>query len=244
MKIKYLILGNGSNIILKNKRFNGVIIKLDRLNDIKYNKNTITVEAGYSLIKLANETVAKGLSGLEFASGIPGQVGASTAMNAGAYNNSMSNIVESVTVLTPELKVTEIENKDLDFQYRDSFLKQNPDYIVLSVKLKLSKGNTEEMKNDIETKRQKRFSTQPLDKPTAGSVFRNPENNYAGALIEELNFKGYKIGGAEVSSKHANFIINSGDATGKDIVKLINKIQKEVKKKYNIELKLEQIIIE
>ena len=243
-KIKYLILGNGSNIILKNKRFNGAIIKLDRLNNIKFNKNTIIVDAGYSLIKLANETVAKGLSGLEFASGIPGQVGASTAMNAGAYNNSMSNLVQSVTVLTPELKITEMENKDLEFQYRDSFLKQHPDYIVLSVKLKLSKGNTEEMQNDIEAKRQKRFSTQPLDKPNAGSVFRNPENNYAGALIEKLNFKGYKIGGAEVSSKHANFIINSGDATGKDVIKLINKIQKEVKKKYNIELKLEQKIIE
>ena len=242
--IKYLVLGNGSNIILKNKIFNGAIIKLDRLNQVKYNGNKIDVEAGYSLIKLSLETISKGLSGLEFASGIPGQVGASAAMNAGAYNESMSNVVTSVKVLTPELKIIELSNKELDYKYRDSFLKANPGYIVLSVTLSLSKGNSEKMKKDIDEKRQRRLSTQPLDKPSAGSVFRNPDGNYAGALIEKLNLKGHRIGGAEVSTKHANFIINAGTATGKEIVKLIEKIQKEVKKNFNIELKLEQIIID
>lgn len=242
-KIKYIILGNGSNIILKNKEYNCAVIKLDRINDIKYNKTSVTVGAGYSLIKLAMETISKGYSGLEFASGIPGQVGASAAMNAGAYNVSMSDIVQKVSVLTPKLEIKELTNEELKYEYRDSFIKSNPDYIVVSVTIKLSKGNIEEMKKSVADKRQKRLNSQPLDKPSAGSVFRNPENNYAGALIEELNLKGYKIGGAEVSTKHANFIINSGNATGQDIVKLIEKIQKEVKKKYNIELKLEQIII-
>lgn len=164
-------------------------------------------------------------------------------MNAGAYNVSMSDIVQKVSVLTPKLEIKELKNEELKYEYRDSFIKSNPDYIVVSVTIKLSKGNIEEMKKSVADKRQKRLNSQPLDKPSAGSVFRNPENNYAGALIEELNLKGYKIGGAEVSTKHANFIINSGNATGQDIVKLIEKIQKEVKKKYNIELKLEQIII-
>ncbi len=242
-KINYLILGNGSNIILKNKYYNGVVIKMDRFNDIKYNRNTVTVGAGYSLMKIAIETIKKGLSGLEFASGIPGQVGASTAMNAGAYNESMSDIVKKVTVLTPNLEIKDMSNKELEYEYRDSFLKRNTGYIVLSTTFSLKKGNTEEMLKSIEEKRQRRYSSQPLDKPSAGSVFRNPDGNYAGALIEEAGLKGYNIGGAKVSDKHANFIVNDGNATGEDITKLINKIQKEIKKNYNINLKLEQIII-
>lgn len=243
-KIKYLVLGNGSNIIFSKSRFDGVVIKLDNFNKVEYNDTLVTVGAGYSLIKLAVETIDKSLSGLEFAAGIPGCVGASTAMNAGAYKSDMASVVESVKVLTPELEIITLSNEKLDFTYRDSFLKRNRDYIVLSTTFKLTYGDSENMKNQIVERRIKRNTSQPLNMPSAGSVFRNPEGTYAGELIEKVNLKGFKIGDAKVSEKHANFIVNAGKATGEDIVKLIKKIQKEVKDNYNIELKLEQIIIE
>lgn len=242
--IKYLILGNGSNVIFANKHFNGVIIKLDNLNEVKYENNLVTVGAGYPLIKLAIETIERGLSGLEFATCIPGCVGASTAMNAGAYNSSMSEVVDKVEVINDKYEVISLTNEEMLYTYRDSLIKQNKDYIVISTTFKLAKGNTEEMKKIAAERKQKRILSQPLDKPNAGSVFRNPENMYAGELIEKSNLKGKKINDAEVSTKHANFIINNGNSSGKDIIGLINLIKKEVKKNYNVELQLEQIIIE
>jgi len=244
LNIKYFVLGNGSNIILSMKHYNGIVIKLDKLNKVIYKENIVTAGAGCSLIKLALDTINKGLSGLEFASGIPGCVGASTAMNAGAYNSDMSQVVKNVTVLTDEYEIKTLNNKELEYTYRDSFLKQNKNYIVLSTTFELTKGNIELMKEQVEERRKKRVASQPLNMPNAGSVFRNPENMYAGELIEKMNLKGYSINDAEVSTKHANFIVNKGNATGEDIIKLINKIQKEIKENYNVKLKLEQIIIE
>lgn len=243
-KIKYFILGNGSNIILSMDYYDGIVIKLDKLCSVEYNKNIVTVGAGYSLIKLALESINKGLSGLEFAAGIPGSVGASTAMNAGAYNNDMSEVVKSVRVLNRDLKIITLNNSALEYEYRDSILKKNKDYIVLSTTFELDYGDIDAMKEKIAERKIKRMASQPLNMPNAGSVFRNPENMYAGELIEKSNLKGYNIGGAKVSEKHANFIVNSGNATGKDIISLINKIQKDVKENYNVELKLEQIVIE
>ena len=242
--IKHIIIGNGSNIIFNTDYYDGIVIKLDYLSEVEYHDNQVTVEAGYSLMKLAIDTISRGLSGLEFAAGIPGEVGASTAMNAGAYNSDMSKVIKKVKVLNDKLEIEVLNNNDLDFSYRDSFLKRNPDYIVLSTTFELTKGDPLEMMNLINERRKKRQASQPLDFPSAGSVFRNPENMYAGELIEKSNLKGYSINGAEVSTKHANFIVNNGNASGKDIVELINKIKKEVKKNYNVELKLEQIIVE
>jgi len=241
--IKYFLLGNGSNIILSMDYYDGVIIKLDNFNSITYNDNLVTAGAGCSLIKLSLDTIEKGLTGMEFSTGIPGAVGASVAMNAGAYNSDLSQILKEITVLTPNNEIKTMKNEELTFEYRDSFLKRNKDYIVLSATFELEKGNTEEMKELVNERKQKRISSQPLDMPNAGSVFRNPEGTYAGALIEEANLKGYNINGAEVSIKHANFIVNKGGATGEDIINLIDKIQKEIKEKNNIELKLEQIIV-
>jgi len=241
--IKYYMLGNGSNIILSMDYYDGVMIKLDNLNNIIYKDNLVTAEAGCSLIKLSLDTIEKGLSGMEFSTGIPGCVGASVAMNAGAYNSDMSAIIKEVTVLTPENEVKVMSKEELEFSYRTSFLKRNKKYIVLSATFELTKGNRDEMKELVDTRMKKRTVSQPLDLPNAGSVFRNPEGNYAGSLIEKANLKGYNINGAEVSTKHANFIINKGNATGKDIIELIEKIQKEIKEKENIELKLEQIIV-
>ena len=242
-KINYYILGNGSNIILSMDYYNGIIIKLDNLNTITYKDNIVTAEAGCSLIKLALDTIEKGLTGMEFATGIPGCVGASVAMNAGAYNSDLSVILKETTILAPNNEIICMKKDELEYEYRDSFIKKNKGYIVLSATFELEKGNIEEMKQLVLERKQKRILSQPLDMPNAGSVFRNPEGTYAGALIEKANLKGYNINGAEVSNKHANFIVNKGGASGKDIIALIEKIQKEIKEKNNIELKLEQIIV-
>lgn len=241
---KYIILGNGSNIILKETYYNGVVILLTKLNKLTITDNTIEVEAGYSLQKLALESCSIGLTGLEFACGIPGHIGASIAMNAGAYNSSLSEIVETVEVINPNFEFVNMTKQDLDFEYRSSMFKKNKNYIIVSAVLKLEKGNKEEILEKISKRRVKRIETQPLDMPSAGSVFRNPPNMHAGELIEKCGLKGYNINGAEVSEKHANFIVNTKNATGRDIIKLIEKVKQEVKKEFNIDLILEQIIVD
>ena len=243
-KIKYIVLGNGSNVIFVNDYYDGVVIRLDRFNDLIINNDKVVVGAGYSLIRLAMIVADKGLSGLEFAAGIPGLIGASVAMNAGAYNQSLSEVVESVKVINPNGEIEIFDKEKIGFSYRDSFFKKNPKYIIISCELKLSFGKKEEIIEIIEKRRSRRLESQPLDYPSAGSVFRNPDGLYAGKLIEDVGLKGYKIGGAMVSLKHANFIINFDKATGKDIVSLIDKIKSEVKKKYGVDLILEQIIVD
>ena len=242
--IKYMILGNGSNVIFNTTYYDGIIIKLDNFNNMTIKGNKVYAEAGCSLIKLAISTINAGLSGLEFACGIPGTVGASISMNAGAYNLDISNSLESISVLTPQNEIITLNKKNLEFSYRDSFLKRNPDYVVLSANFLLKEGNREEMLLQMEERKKRRKDTQPLEYPSAGSTFKRKEGMYAGELIEKCNLKGYCIGDATVSTKHANFIVNKGNATGKDIVSLINKIKEEVKNKYKIELILEQIIVE
>lgn len=241
---KYYILGNGSNVIFNCDYYDGIIIKLDRLNKINIDNKIVTAESGVSLMKLSNITIKENLSGLEFAYGIPGLVGASIAMNAGAYKEELSDKLVSVKLLDKDLNVIELEKKELNFSYRNSILKNNKDYIVLECTFKLDDGNKEEMMEKVNKRKQKRLLTQPLEYPSAGSVFRNPEGMFAGELIEKCNLKGYNINGAEVSEKHANFIINKGGAKGKDIVKLINIIKNKVKEEFDVDLYLEQIIID
>ena len=168
--ITYLILGNGSNIILSKEHYDYVIIKLDNLNKIEYHDNIVVVEAGYSLSKLALETIDKGLDGLTFAAGIPGCVGASTAMNAGAYNSDMAAVVKEVKVLDKDLNIITLQNKDLKYKYRDSFLKKHPEYIVIETTLELSKNDIDTMKSIVAERRKKRIASQPLELPNAGSV--------------------------------------------------------------------------
>lgn len=243
-KEKYLVLGNGSNIILNTTYYDGVVIILNKLNKMTIDDLTIEVEAGYSLQKLALETSSIGLEGLEFATGIPGMVGASIAMNAGAYKSDIASVVETVTVVNPNNEIVTIHHDDLNFSYRTSFFKENKGYYIISATLKLNRGKKEEILEKISKRRVKRIETQPLDMPSAGSVFRNPEGMYAGELIEKIGLKGYNLNGAMVSEKHANFIVNKGNASGKDIVKLIQKIKEEVKKEFNVDLILEQIIVD
>lgn len=242
--IKYKILGNGSNVIFNDSGFDGVIVKLDSFNSLNIIKNKIIVGAGYKLNKLALRVSRLGFTGMEFATGIPGTVGGAVYMNAGAYKTDMGYIITSIKVLTPNLEVKTMYNKQLDFHYRTSFLQKNQDYICLEATISLIKGNPDEIMDIIEERKQRRIETQPLEYPSAGSVFRNPDGDFAGRLIEELGYKGKSIGGAKVSEKHANFIINSGNAKGEEIKKLINEIKDKVKEKYNIELKVEQEFVE
>lgn len=243
-KIRYKILGNGSNLIFSDSFYNGILIKLDNFNKLEINDNYVTVGAGYPLTKLSLRVARRGLAGLEFASGIPGTIGGAIYMNAGAYKMDMGYITTTVKVLDPNLEIKILTNKDLDFHYRTSFLKKTNNYICLEATLLLRKGDTDTILEVIKDRKQRRLETQPLEYPSAGSVFRNPEGDFAGRLIEEIGYKGKRIGDAMVSLKHANFIVNMGHASGDDIKKLIIEIQKKVKEKYNIELKAEQEFVE
>lgn len=243
-KVKYKILGNGSNLIFSDKGYNGILIKLDNFNKLEFNDNYVTVGAGYSLTKLSLRTARRGYTGLEFASGIPGTVGGAIFMNAGAYKMDMGYITTTVKVLDPNLEVQILTNQDLDFHYRSSFLQKVKNYICIEATLLLRKGDTNAIMEVINDRKQRRIESQPLEYPSAGSVFRNPEGDYAGRLIEEIGYKGYCIGDAMVSLKHANFIINKGNASGDDIKKLIKEIKAKVKEKYNIDLKVEQEFVE
>lgn len=241
--IKYFILGKGSNTLFSDKEFNGVIIKLDKLNNFKIKQTEIYVESGMILSELVQASVKNELTGLEFAIGIPGTIGGAIYMNAGAYGNNMSNIVKSVIVLNEKFQIKEIPLEKLKFDYRYSIFQANKNLICVAANIKLEHGNHDEIASKIKENLLKRKNSQPLEYPSAGSVFRNPEGNYAGKIIEELGLKGKKIGGAEISTKHANFIINKNNASSSDILNLIKLVQKEVKDKYKIDLKLEQQLV-
>ena len=240
---EYIFLGNGSNIILSKDYYDKVFIKLDKLNYIKIDNNIVTAGAGVSLIKLALDTALNNLSGLEFACAIPGLVGASVAMNAGAYKSSISDVLVSAKVLNDKLVVVTFNDSNLEYEYRDSFLKKHKEYVCLEATFKLENKDSEEILNLMSSRQERRLDTQPLSYPSAGSVFRNPPNLYAGELIEKCNLKKTNINGAEVSEKHANFIINKDGASGSDIIKLIELVKNKVKDKYDVDLILEQEII-
>jgi len=240
---KFFIIGNGSNVILP-KFYDGVIIKLDNFNKYEINDDCVYAECGCMINKLALELVNLGYSCLEWASGIPGTIGGCVYNNAGAYNSSISDVLISCDAYNLKTdKIETLENKDLNFEYRDSIFKKNKDLIILSCNLKLTKSDINALKETIADRTNRRIQTQDLSHPSCGSVFRNPELAPAGKLIEDAGLKGYKIGDAMVSKIHANFIINDGNATGEDIINLINKIKKDIKDIYNVDLVLEQEII-
>lgn len=242
--IKHKILGNGSNLVFSDSLYDGVLIKLDSLDNLEINGNKITVGAGYNLIKLAIKVANLSLTGLEFAAGIPGTVGGAVFMNAGAYNSDMGYFVKEVKVLTPDLQIKTLSNKEMDFHYRTSFLQKNRDYVCLEATLVLRPGTKEAILEVMKDRKERRIASQPLEYPSAGSVFRNPEGMYAGKMIEDIGYKGKRIGDAMVSTKHANFIVNVGKASGDDIKRLIREIQEKVKEEYKIELKVEQEFVE
>ncbi len=243
-KIKHMIIGKGSNVVFCCNNYDGVLINLEKFDLFKIDEDKLTIGSGHSLVKLAYKVARMGYSGLEFAAGIPGTVGGAVYMNAGAYGFEMSDIVEQATILTPSFELVIFKKEDLQFAYRSSFLQKNKDYICLEVVISLKKANVDEILDLIEDRKKRRFLSQPIEHPSAGSVFRNPENDFAGRLIEELNLKGYAVGDALVSEKHANFIINKGTATGLEVKELILKIKEQVFEQYQIDLKIEQEFIE
>ena len=239
--IPYFILGGGSNIILPDNPFKGIIISLEKLNNIVIDKNVVKGECGINLNQLCIETVKSNLEGLHNLAGIPGTLGGALVGNAGANNSCIYDYLESIEILRNNEFIT-LNKEDIRYSYRDTIFKNNKD-IIISAVFKLKDGNKEELLEIIKENRRKRQSNQPLEYKNAGSVFKNPEGNYAGKLIEEVGLKGYSINDAQVSEKHANFIINLGNATSKDIINLIEYIKDKVKKEKNIELELEQRII-
>lgn len=240
--IKYFILGAGSNIVI-DEYFDGAIIKLNGLKKIEVKDNIITCESGAMMPSLSCVSIDHNLTGLEWAINIPGTVGGSIVGNAGAYKKEMFDSLVAVKVLDENFQIKEIKKEEIKHSYRHTDLKEKP-WIVLSATFKLEKGDKEESLALVRDRKERRLATQPLDMPSAGSVFRNPLNDHAGRLIEAAGLKGKKIGGAMVSEKHANFIVNTGDATSNDIKNLIKLVHTQVKEKFNVDLVLEQEIID
>lgn len=238
---KFKILGNGSNLIIT-ESYNGEFIKLSSFNEISFDGNTVKVGCGYSLSKLSLECARKGLSGLEFACGIPGSVGGAIFMNAGAYGNNISDVLKCVTILDDNLEIRTLNVDELNFGYRNSIFK-NHNYIILDGTFALKNKKSDIILKEINDIMESRRRKQPLEYPSAGSVFRNPDGFSAGRLVQKANLQGEHVGDAYVSEKHANFIVNMGNASGEDVIKLIEIIKDKIKKEYDIELTLEQEII-
>lgn len=237
----YFVIGSGSNVILSDGEYPGVVVSLENLNEIVYEKNRVTVGAGVKMAKFGMDIINHGLKGLEWAIGIPGTVGGGIFGNAEAYKVSTFEYLESVTYITKDLEIVTRKKDELSHGYRTSYFKENPGNVILFATFVFQKGNKEESLILIEERRQRRMSTQPLEYPSAGSVFRNPSpENPSWKLIDTAGLKGKNIGGAYVSEKHANFIINKKNATGKDIRNLIHLVSETVKKETDIDLVLEQ----
>ncbi len=237
--IPYKVIGKGSNLLCSDEPFDGVIIRLDRyLCNAYFDNEHLVAEAGCSIIALSYEAMKNELSGLEFASGIPGTVGGVTFMNAGAYKSSMADVIDSVSVYR-DGKIEWIQNADCGFSYRTSIFQKHPDWIILAVKMTLKKGDQKEIRELMDSRRERRMNSQPLDKHSAGSIFRNPEEIPAWKLIEGAGFRGKRIGDAVVSEKHVNFIVNENHASAKDFITLVTDVQKAVKDKYDIDLYME-----
>lgn len=239
----YFILGNGSNLLVGDKGYNGVILHLgERFSGITVEKETLTVQAGALLSTVAKTAAKHGLTGMEFASGIPGTLGGAVVMNAGAYDGEMKQIITMATVMTDQGEILELDNETMEFGYRTSIIKNKP-FIVLSARLDLKKGNMEEIKKKMDDFGNRRRSKQPLEYPSAGSTFKRPEGYFAGKLIMDAGFRGYRIGGAQVSEKHCGFIINVGNATAADISELMDEVIEKVKDKFDVTLEPEIIRI-
>lgn len=240
--IRYKILGNGSNLIVSSK-YDGVLIKLKNFDTLNIDGNTVKVGAGYMLPKLALKCAENGLSGLEFAYGIPATIGGAVYQNAGAYGFSIDKVIKDVTILDGNYEIITLSKAELKFGYRDSVFKHK-NFICLEVTLELKKGNSEDILEKMKENLKHRKENQPLEYPSAGSVFRNPIGYSAGKLIEEAGCKGAQVGDVMVSYKHANFIVNIGKATAEDVLELIKLVQKKVKDKTGILLETEQEYLE
>ncbi len=239
MSLPYYILGNGSNLLVSDNGYRGVVIQIYKeLGEIEVQGECIRAQAGALLSKVGSVALAEALTGFEFAAGIPGCVGGAVVMNAGAYGGEMKDILESVTVLTPEGEVLTLTNEELELGYRTSIIAKKG-YIVLEAIFKLRKGNQQDIKACMDDLRMKRTTKQPLEYPSAGSTFKRPEGYFAGKLIEDAGLRGFTVGNAQVSEKHCGFVINKGEATAKDIWSLMQQVSQIVWDKFGVKLEPE-----
>lgn len=234
----WYVVGNGSNLLVSDKGYSGVIISTGKFDRLEISGETVTVGAGVLLSRLANAAYKESLTGLEFAAGIPGSVGGAAVMNAGAYGSEMKNVLKSVTVLTAEGDVKVLPAAGLELGYRTSVIPKCG-YLVLEAEFALTKGNSEEIKAVMDDLAARRKEKQPLEFPSAGSTFKRPEGYFAGKLIEDAGLKGFSVGGAQVSEKHAGFVINKKDATASDIYSLCKEVEKKVMETFGVSLEME-----
>lgn len=243
-KVPYYVIGNGSNLLVSDKGYDGMIIMLGRdLGNITVSGDRITAEAGTSLARLFNTARRHSLSGLEFAAGIPGTLGGACYMNAGAYGGEMKDVLTKVVTIDRQGNTHEYKQGGMELSYRNSIFIRKQE-IILSAEMKLCKGDAEEMTQKVNDLLAKRKEKQPLEYPSAGSTFKRPEGYFAAKLIDDAGLKGYTVGGAQVSDKHAGFVINRGGATASDIKQLVDYIQKTVKEKFNVSLECEIEFVE
>lgn len=238
-KLPYFVLGNGSNLLVSDQGFRGVIIQMDRnMEEITVNGTEIRAAAGALLSSIAVAARRASLTGFEFAGGIPGTLGGAVVMNAGAYGGEMKDVLRKVTVMTQEGEIRQIPAEELEMGYRTSLVKK-AGYLVLGATISLKEGNEEEIRALMKELSEKRTSKQPLEFPSAGSTFKRPEGYFAGKLIMDSGLRGYQIGGARVSDKHCGFVINAGDATAADVVALMEHVTEVVREKYGVTLEPE-----
>ncbi|BAH44813.1 MULTISPECIES: UDP-N-acetylmuramate dehydrogenase [Brevibacillus] len=242
-EIPWSVIGRGSNLLVRDRGIRGAVLKVaEGLSHCEFRGEEVCVGAGYSMIRLAVETGKMGLTGMEFAGGIPGTVGGAVYMNAGAHGSDLSRILIEAEILFENGESKVLSNEELSFSYRTSLL-QKQKGIVLEARFQLRTGDRKEIAATLAVNKERRRNTQPLQMPCAGSVFRNPPNDHAGRLIEAAGLKGYQIGGAQVSEKHSNFIVNCGGATATDVLTLINHVRSTILEKNGIDLHPEVLVV-
>ena len=239
-RVKYLVIGRGSNLLFSDREYEGLIISLNEcFNEIKVNGSTMIAQAGVPMISLSYQAAKIGLSGFEFMGGIPGSIGGGIYMNAGACKYDLASVVKTVTLLNEKHEVVTFNNEQMDFSYRHSICQDNRKLIVLEVTFELTAKSPDKIKAVLDKRKERRMSSQPWNMPSAGSVFRNPQDKPAWQYIDECGLRGYEIGGAQVSPKHSNFIVNNGYASAKDIYDLIMLVQEKVNEKFGVKLRRE-----
>ena len=242
-KLPYFVLGNGSNLLVSDAGYEGVMVYLgEEFADIEVQGNTIKAGAAAFLGKVAREALKEELTGLEFAAGIPGSLGGGVVMNAGAYGGELSQVVTSVRAMNAVGNIILLEKNELLLGYRTSIFKIHP-LIILEVTMELEKGNSEEISQRMNEYTKARIEKQPLEYPSAGSTFKRPEGHFAGKLIMDAGLRGFCVGDAQVSEKHCGFVINKGNASASDIRKLMDEVSKKVKEQFGVELEPEVILL-
>lgn len=242
-EMPFFVVGNGSNLLVNDAGYRGIILEIgQKMSEILVQGNRIVAKAGATMAQVARRAMEHELTGLEFASGIPGTVGGGVVMNAGAYGGEMSQVVTQVNVVSREGELLELDNETMEFGYRTSVIRKSP-FIVTEVTFSLNKGDRNVIREKMEELAARRREKQPLEYPSAGSTFKRPEGHFAGQLIMEAGMKGFRVGGAKVSEKHCGFVINTGNATSEDVRGVIRDVQRCVKERFRVELEPEIVFL-